>query len=147
VRAYLQRSRGLGGLRLPALVSCKGKGRGSSRGPRASTISASIMADDGVEIDLLGTASHPDGYSVRLAKLGVATRGRVERANGRAARYHSPKLFIGRDRVEFELVDDLGVRARGTVEIDVRPNPRIGMPFDDDETYFDDETGWALDPV
>ena len=144
MRGYIQRSRGLGGLRLPALASCKGKTRGSSRGPRASAISTSVMADNGVELDLLGAASHPDGYAVRLRRIGNAQRGQIERG-GDAARYRSPKLFIGRDRVEFELVDDFGVRATGTVEIEVTPNPVIGTPFDDDETFFDDETGWALE--
>jgi hypothetical protein len=104
------------------------------------------LADQSVQLDLLQGATHPDGFTVRLMNVGLPQRGELDRTTGSGAVYKAPKLFIGTDTATVKLVDDMGMMASAVVTIEVKPNPVIGVPFEDG-AFFEDETGWELEPT
>ena len=142
--SYTQRSTGLGSLGLSRLVSTRTRRRGSNRGPKILPLQSSVIANAEIDLNLLAAAVHPDGYGVRVWRIHDALRGQARSVGKGVTRYRSPKLFIGQDRLTFEVVDDSGLRVIGSIAIEVDPNPEIGRPFGDD-TFFEDETGWSLE--
>lgn len=94
----------------------------SNNPPVPPTVTARVLAGDTVRVQIPLTAVDPDGDSVQL--LGQATnpeKGAVTEVESNTFVYQAGEYSAGTDTFSYTLIDSLGARANGEVNIGISP--------------------------
>ncbi|WP_255559909.1 tandem-95 repeat protein [Salinibacterium sp. M195] len=94
----------------------------SNNPPVPPTVTARVLAGDTVRVQIPLTSADPDGDSVQL--LGQATnpdKGAVIEVDSNTFVYQAGEYSAGTDTFSYTLIDSLGARANGEVNIGISP--------------------------
>ena len=125
-------SKGIGVVRLTAADSKIMASQGilvvysaRNHAPAAPTIRATTRPGKDVDIKARDYATDPDGDTIDLVSVGVATRGKtsIPKNSKQQIRYTPSSGFIGTDRFEYVVSDGQGGTAKGIVEVTVGNTP------------------------
>ncbi|MBH0131474.1 tandem-95 repeat protein [Salinibacterium sp. NK8237] len=94
----------------------------SNNAPVPPTVTARVLAGDTVRVQIPLTSADPDGDSVQL--LGQATnpsKGAVLEVDSNTFVYQAGEYSAGTDTFSYTLIDSLGARANGEINIGISP--------------------------